>query len=201
MTLLTKIPLALTALRACLGPLVLLLAILWPNQIAFGICLTIAFLSDIFDGIIARRLNIATEGLRRLDSIADSIFYVAAAGAAWLLHPQAILDRIQPILVLIALEIVRYVFDYYKYRRETSYHMWSSKLWGIFLFIGFMSLLAFNDQGIFVTLFIYIGILADIEGLAISLTLKKWTHDVPTIFHALRLRAAQANQKTLNTSL
>jgi phosphatidylglycerophosphate synthase len=127
-TLLTKITLALTALRALLGPLVLLLAILWPNQIAFGICLTIAFLSDIFDGIIARRLNIATEGLRRLDSIADSIFYVAAAGAAWLLHPQAILDRIQPILVLIALEIVRYVFDYYKYRRETSYHMWSSKL-------------------------------------------------------------------------
>jgi phosphatidylglycerophosphate synthase len=196
-TLLTKITLALTALRALLGPLVLLLAILWPNQIAFGICLTIAFLSDIFDGIIARRLNIATEGLRRLDSIADSIFYVAAAGAAWLLHPQAILDRIQPILVLIALEIVRYVFDYYKYRRETSYHMWSSKLWGIFLFIGFMSLLAFNDQGIFVTLFIYIGILADIEGLAISLTLKKWTHDVPTIFHALRLRAAQANQKNI----
>jgi hypothetical protein len=60
-----------------------------------------------------------------------------------------------------------------------------------------MSLLAFNDQGIFVTLFIYIGILADIEGLAISLTLKKWTHDVPTIFHALRLRAAQANQKNI----
>jgi phosphatidylglycerophosphate synthase len=193
MTLLIKIPLALTALRAFLGPLVLLLAVVWPNQIAFGICLTIAFLSDIFDGIIARRLNIATEGLRRIDSIADSIFYIGAAGAAWILHPQAILDRIHPILTLLALEILRYVIDYYKYRRETSYHMWSSKLWGIFLFVGFMSLLAFNAEGLIVTLFIYIGIVADIEGLAISLTLKKWTHDVPTIFHALRLRAAQAD--------
>jgi phosphatidylglycerophosphate synthase len=196
-TLSKKLPLALTATRAILGPVVLLLAILWPDPIAFGLCLTIAFLSDIFDGIIARRLNIATEGLRRLDSIADSIFYIGAAGAAWILHPQAILDRIYPILILLALEILRYIIDYYKYRRETSYHMWSSKLWGIFLFIGFMSLLAFNDQGIFVTLFIYIGIVADIEGLAISLTLKKWTHDVPTIFHALRLRAAQRNEKNI----
>lgn len=195
MTLFIKIPLALTALRAFLGPLVLLLAILWPNHIAFGVCLTIAFLSDIFDGIIARKLNIATEGLRRFDSIADSIFYICAAGAAWLLHPQAIKDRMLAILILFALEMIRYALDYYKYRRETSYHMWSSKLWGIFLFLGFMSLLAFNTEGILVTLSIYMGIVADIEGLAISLILRNWVHDVPTIFHAFRLRTARLNSE------
>lgn len=189
MILLTNIPLALTAIRTLLGPVLLLLVFMWPNPIAFGFCLTVAFLSDIFDGIIARRLNMATEGLRRLDSIADSIFYICAAGAAWMLYPQAIKDRMLPMLMLLTVEILRYAIDYWKYRRETSYHMWSSKLWGIFLFLGFMSLLAFDTDGIFVTLSIYMGIVADLEGLAISLTLKKWTHDVPTICHAFRQRA------------
>ena len=50
----------------------------------FGVCLILAFLSDVFDGILARRLNVATPDLRRLDSIADSTFYLAALLAALL---------------------------------------------------------------------------------------------------------------------
>jgi phosphatidylglycerophosphate synthase len=65
----------------------------------------VAFLSDIFDGILARRLGVATANLRRLDSAADSA---------------------------------------------------------------------------------YVGIAADLEGLAISLILLTWQADVPTIFHAYR---------------
>jgi CDP-diacylglycerol--glycerol-3-phosphate 3-phosphatidyltransferase len=67
--------------------------------------------------------------------------------------------------------------------------MWSSKLWGIFLFVGFFSLLALDTPGLPVTLAIYVGIIADIEGLAISLILPEWKTDVPTFFHALRIRS------------
>jgi CDP-diacylglycerol--glycerol-3-phosphate 3-phosphatidyltransferase len=86
------------------------------------------------------------------------------------------------------LELLRYVVDYAKYRRETSYHMWSSKLWGIFLFAGFLSLLGFGHAGVLVTLAIVMGIVADIEGLLISAVLKDWRHDVPTVVHAWRIR-------------
>ena len=86
------------------------------------------------------------------------------------------------------IEIVRYLFDWYKYRRETSYHMWSSKLWGIFLFIGFFYILVYGRTGIWTPLAIYVGIIADLEGLAISLLLPRWRNDVPTIFHAFKLR-------------
>jgi CDP-diacylglycerol--glycerol-3-phosphate 3-phosphatidyltransferase len=182
--------LALTALRALLAPVMVLLALLHPSPVGFAVCLVVAFLSDVFDGIIARRLKVATPNLRRLDSIADSIFYAAATFAAWHLHPAVIAEHIGALVVLGALEIARYAFDLKKFGREASYHMWSSKLWGIALFAGFLALLVFGASGAAVAAAIYIGIVADIEGLAISMVLAEWKTDVPSLLHAYRQRSA-----------
>jgi phosphatidylglycerophosphate synthase len=182
------VPLALTALRALLAPVIVVLAVLYPKPTAFAICLIVALLSDIFDGVIARRLNVATPNLRRLDSIADSIFYVAAVFCAWYLYPEVITEHSAALAVLGALELIRYVFDFKKFGREASYHMWSSKLWGIALCAGFFSLLVFGQSGLAVTAAIYMGIFADIEGLAISVVLNQWRTDVPSLVHAYRLR-------------
>lgn len=185
---LRALPLALTTLRALLAPVVVALALLLPSRPAFGACLAAAFLSDLFDGIVARRLGVATPALRRLDSAADTLFYVAATFAAWHLHPDAIRQRAGMLAALVALELARYAFDAWKFRREASYHMWSSKLWGIALFAGFVALLAFDADGVLVDLAVLVGIVADIEGLAISAVMPHWQSDVPTIVHAWRLR-------------
>ncbi len=182
------LPLALTALRVVLAPIVVLLAIMQPSPIAFGVCLIIAFLSDVFDGILARRLNVATPNLRRLDSLADSVFYLCATFAVWTLYPAVIMEHMLALMLLGALEAARYIFDLRKFGREASYHMWSSKLWGVALFAGFFSLLALGASGIAVSAAIYIGIIADIEGLAISIIMTEWKTDVPSFIHAIRLR-------------
>lgn len=165
-----------------------LLAVAWPNPSAFGACLVTAFLSDVFDGVVARRLGIATPNLRRLDSIADSLFYVGALFAAWYLHPQALVAHRTAFVVLVLLEISRYAFDLRKFGREASYHMWSSKIWGLALFAGFFSLLVLGRSGWAVGLAVWLGIIADVEGLAISALLRGWRNDVPSIIHALRQR-------------
>jgi CDP-diacylglycerol--glycerol-3-phosphate 3-phosphatidyltransferase len=183
-----RVPLALTVLRAALAPVMVLLALAWPAPAAFAACLVAAFLSDLFDGIIARRLGVAAPGLRRLDSLADSIFYVAALFAAWHLHPRAIRDHAAALVVLGALEAARYAFDLRKFGKEASYHMWSSKLWGLALFAGFFALLVSGEERFFVAAAIWVGIVADVEGLAISWTLAEWRTDVPTILHARRRR-------------
>ena len=171
-----------------MAPVVLFLAICYPSRVAFGACLVMAFLSDVFDGILARRLGVATPTLRRLDSIADSVFYIAAVFAAWFLHPTAIQECLVALLVLGALELARYAFDFAKFGREASYHMWSSKLWGIALFAGFFALLALGISGLPVSVAVYTGIIADVEGLAISMVLREWRTDVPTLIHAFRFR-------------
>ena len=185
----STIPLGLTLLRALLAPVIILIAVYHPDPLALGVCLSLAFLSDVFDGIIARRLNVATPALRRLDSIADTIFYAAAVFTVWHLYPNVILGNASALIILAVAEVGRYVYDFAKFRREASYHMWSAKFWGICLFIGFFVVLALDDWSeIPIRIAIYVGILADIEGLAISFVLKECKTDVPTIFHALRLR-------------
>ena len=186
-----NIPILLTALRALLAPVVVLLSLFAPLPLAFAACLIAALLSDIFDGVLARRLGIATENLRRLDSVADTLFYVACVFAAWHLYPAAINRHVESLASLIALEVIRYIVDLLRFRREASYHMWSSKLWGVALFVGFFSLLVFGSNGAAVSCAIYVGIAADIEGLVISFVLPRWRADVPTFVHALRLRRTE----------
>jgi phosphatidylglycerophosphate synthase len=178
----------LTGLRALLAPVVLLLSIFAPRPGAFAFCLLAAFISDVFDGIIARRLNVATPTIRRLDSAADTLFYAACVFAAWRLYPTAIVERAVPLGLLVALEVLRYGLDFIKFRREASYHMWSSKLWGISLFVGFFWLLVLGSQGATVSFAIFAGIAADLEGITISVILPKWQSDVPSFIHAIRER-------------
>ena len=181
-----RIPLGLTLVRAPLGPVVLVAAFYGPNRLLFGCCLTLAFLSDVFDGVIARRLGVATPSLRRLDSIVDTVFYACAALAALRLYPAALEAHAGSIVALIALELTRYVVDWLKFRRVASYHMWSSKLWGLLLFTAFVALLVFGRADWILSVAIYAGIVADLEGLAISWRLSESRTDVASIVHALR---------------
>jgi CDP-diacylglycerol--glycerol-3-phosphate 3-phosphatidyltransferase len=188
---LNNLPIALTALRALLAPVLLMLAFSKPNPVAMGACLVIAFLSDIFDGIVARRLGVATPNLRRLDSVADTVFYVAALIVACHLHASAMADHYVALAVLGALEVSRYLLDLAKFGKEASYHMWSPKLWGITLFAGFFALLVLGASDFWVATAIYTGIVADIEGLIISILLKEWRSDVPSFIHAYKVKLRQ----------
>jgi phosphatidylglycerophosphate synthase len=186
-----SVPVLLTGLRALLAPVVVLLSLFAPLPQALAVCLIVAFLSDIFDGVLARRLGIATANLRRLDSVADTLFYAGCVFAAWYLYPAAITQHAGSLVALGILEVVRYALDFLKFRREASYHMWSSKVWGVALFAGFFGLLVMGSSGAVVSWAIYLGIVADVEGLLISLVLPRWQADVPTLVHALRVRRAE----------
>jgi len=186
--LLLRIPKGLTLTRAALAPVMVALALWAPSRVALSTCLCVAFLSDVFDGIIARALGIATPALRRLDSLADTLFYVAATWAVWHLHPAALGARRWLLAVLVGLELSRYLYDACKFRREASYHLWSSKLWGIALFAAFVAVLGCGVDNALVDAALWIGIVADAEGLAVSAVLPAWQTDVPTLWHALRAR-------------
>lgn len=187
-----QIPLALVILRLCLAPALLGTALLHPDRTVFAVCLVGALLSDYFDGVIARRLGVATAGLRRLDSITDTLFYICALVAALVTSYELVRPYFPALVVLLLIEVLRYAYDIWKFGKEASYHMWSSKLWGLLLFIGMCSLLVLHRGGWPVALAILWGIAADLEGLAISMMLRKWQADVPTLWHARKLAKAGA---------
>ena len=152
-----------------------------------AVAIVAALLSDIYDGIIARRLGVETTALRRADSVADTIFYAAAAWSAWLLAPTAVRSVGRTLALLLVLEVLRYAFDYAKFRREASYHSYAAKLWGLVLALALILLLAFNISG-WLHAAIWVGIVSDIEGLAISIALPVWSHDIRSIVHVLKAR-------------
>lgn len=183
-----SLPWALVWLRLLLAPLMLLLAWGWPEPSAFGACLVLAFFSDVFDGVLARRWGSVTPTLRRVDSLVDTLFCLAALGAVWIDHPETVRDAAVLLGVLLALEALRYAVDLGRFGREASYHMWSAKLWAVVLYVAFFMMLVEGQGGAWVTAALLLGIVSDLEGLSVSLLLPEWRYDVPSLLHAWRLR-------------
>ncbi|HET7456231.1 MAG TPA: CDP-alcohol phosphatidyltransferase family protein [Gemmatimonadaceae bacterium] len=197
----TVMVLALTALRVALAPLLVLLARHGAGQppssssagggvaiagVAYVACCVAAFLSDVFDGVLARRWRVDGPTVRRLDSAADTVFYVAAAWSVWIARPDVVHDYARGALVVVALELLRYAVDYLKFGREASYHAWSAKAWGLSLFAALVATMGFGRPRGFVDAAVLLGVVADLEGLAMSLVLPRWTHDVRGIGAAAR---------------
>ena len=182
-----QIPLALTLLRLVLAPLMLLLSG-GPHPVLFGLILTAAFLSDIFDGVLARRLGVATASLRRLDSAVDIVFYLGVGAALWRLRPEVVRAHLVLVAAVVGLEVLRLAIERLKYGRKASYHLWSAKAWGIALFAGSLALLCFDGRSFWFALMLWPGVIENLEGLAVTCLLPVWIHDVPTVFQVRRLR-------------
>jgi CDP-diacylglycerol--glycerol-3-phosphate 3-phosphatidyltransferase len=186
--------LGLTALRLLLGPLLVWMALRGiAGAPAVALCLA-ALASDYFDGVLARRHKVDTPALRRFDSATDTVFFLSAAWAAWLLHADLLRPWLWLALAVVVLEIARYAFDLAKFRREAAYHAWSAKVWGLSLFAALVALFGFGSAVPLVPLALGLGIVADSEGLAISVVLPVWAHDVKSIVHARRIRVAHRSQ-------
>jgi CDP-diacylglycerol--glycerol-3-phosphate 3-phosphatidyltransferase len=184
----TRLPALLVALRAVLGPVILAAGLRhWPWHWPVAI-LIVAFLSDVFDGVLARRLGVATAGLRLADSIVDIGFYLCVAASCLLGYPEVWRQHRTGILLVAALEAGRWIFDLIKFGRIASYHMWSAKLWGILLFLGFVEVFARGGPDGFFTAAIVVGVVNELEGFLASLILPRWRHDVPSVWHALAMR-------------
>ncbi|RYE23425.1 MAG: CDP-alcohol phosphatidyltransferase family protein [Sphingobacteriaceae bacterium] len=185
-----KLPISLIYLRLLLGPLLTLLSFLqvtYYSTIAI-IILSVGLLSDIFDGIIARRLNISTQKFRRLDSTTDLIFFSFVGIATLTACPSFFQTNIVKLLILFGFEAFTYVICYLKFKKEIATHTISSKIWTLVLFSTLIQVIATCTSNILFELCFYIGILTRLEIIAIVMILKVWSNDVPTFYHAVLLR-------------
>jgi phosphatidylglycerophosphate synthase len=182
-----RISLGITLLRLALAPTLILLARARAPGWLLACVLVAGFVSDVVDGIVARRASAVTPFLRRLDSSVDTVFYLAVAYAAWVLHPEPLRRLAVPIGAVIGGEALNYVVALARFRREASYHARSAKLWGLLLFLALLLLLG-TGSAVLLPVALTAGIVAEVETLAITMTLPSWRHDVPSVWHAWRIR-------------
>lgn len=189
-----QLPILLIYTRLVLGPLIIILSALQVthyNIIAISI-IVIGVLSDIFDGIIARRLQISTQKLRRLDSSADQIFFMAEAVATYLQCPDFFKTHSLQIAILLGFEGLTYIVCFIKFRKEIATHSFGAKLWTLVLCATLIEIVWHCQSAILFEICFWFGLVTRLEIIAIILTLKAWTNDVPTIYHARQLRLGKA---------
>ena len=182
-----KIPAALIAFRALMIFVVPVLG--WYGHGYFlALVILLATLSDIFDGIIARRLGISTVNLRKADSTVDLFFWLASMTALYFLRPDAVMRNIVIVFYAIAAEILEQLICWLRFHRMTATHARSAKFMGLCLLVG-MIVLACYGSSVVAFWIIGIGITVSIfDGCAIVVLLPTWEADVPSAWEAWRLR-------------
>jgi phosphatidylglycerophosphate synthase len=183
--------LALTLLRLALAPVVVALGLTRSGGVAVAVLLVVGFLSDVFDGVVARRTGTATPILRRLDSMVDTVFYLGIAVAAWMLHRAEIRPLLPLILLVIATELGTNALCWLRFRREASYHAWSARMFGLALFAALLMLFAAGSPALILPAFV-VGLLSHIENAAITHVLPEWRYDVRSLFIACQIRQRHA---------
>lgn len=193
--LLQRIPMALVVLRFGLGPL--LLAGVWLGMpgIWVAIGFVIGFLSDVFDGVIARRLKVVTAGLRQADSWADITFYLCLGLGFGLRYADGLYEVRVGLLAFVVVWLLWALVNLVKYQRLASYHTYLAKACGIAVCVAVLAMFIVGSVGWTTWLAIGLGVAYNLEEIAMTLVLPVWTHDVPTVFHALKIREQLLNEK------
>ncbi|MBI1846267.1 MAG: CDP-alcohol phosphatidyltransferase family protein [Candidatus Rokubacteria bacterium] len=184
------LPALLIAFRVVAGPLLLVDALDGEAGAGFVVLFLAAFLSDVLDGVIARRLGVASAGLRRADSLADLVLYACVFASAWLVHRDVVLAFRWPLAAVVATLLAAYAVSLIKFGRPPSYHAYSAKAWGLLLGVATVALFGFGYAGLALWGAILGGVVNNLEDVAITLVLPRGAHDIPTLAAALRLRAA-----------
>ncbi|MFN4362599.1 CDP-alcohol phosphatidyltransferase family protein [Chryseobacterium hispalense] len=193
------IPYLLIAIRFILAPVIISLAYFSGEESKFLILILMYFglITDIFDGIIARKAGVSSEKLRRLDSQTDLIFWLSLGFAAYFLNTDLIEGEWKGILLLFVMEALCYIVSWIKFGKETCTHAFLSKMWGLSLLIAFTYLIGFQQAGWAFYLTVALGFIAHIDVIVIILILPRWQYDVPSSYHAWQIRKGKNRKKSV----
>ena len=183
-----QIPWLMAAARAVLGPVLIVGAECGWNGLALAAIVAAALLSDIYDGVLARRWKCDTAGVRLFDSMADTVFYLCTAVALWITLPLLWRSYAGLLVGLLALEGVRFAFDFVKFGKPASYHSYLAKAWGLVMAIAVIGSFAARRASVLIPVALVLGILCNVEGLAMSWVMPLWRKDIKTLREAWGIR-------------
>ena len=185
-----KIPVLLIYSRLIIGFVLILLSYLKIEHYSiYAITLlTIGLLTDVFDGIIARHLKFSNQQLRRLDCTIVQVFFISVAIATYIQCPAFFANNAAKLIVLFSFEAFTYIVSYIKFKKEIATHSIGAKLWTLTLFATLVQIMAQCESVVLFNICFWLGLITRLEIVTIILLLKKWTNDVPTFLHAIKLR-------------
>ena len=187
-TILHKIPHALLYSRLVIAILIIVFSFTAVSPKIIVALSIYAILSDVFDGIIARRLNISTVEMRQLDTKIDTVFWFSCLFYICITHAQFLKTHLFQISILVFSELFIIAFGFLKFEERISYHTIFSKFWALLLLWFFIDLVLNNPSHYSFLISFWYGIFVQLEILIIAIVLKQNQTDIPSFLKAIKLR-------------
>jgi len=159
-----SLPNVLSVVRLGASPLLL---------VATGVVPTMGLLvalgtTDVLDGWLARRWRVVSAAGARLDSAADTVFFLSLMGALVLSRGAALAPWLVWVLPVLVIRLASGLVSLARHHRWASLHTWANKVSGVLVFAA-CGLFLLVDDVIVVALALGIATLAALEELALWL--------------------------------
>ncbi len=160
----------LTALRLLMIPGLWVLALLG-MPFYLGIGLAVAGLTDVLDGILARRYGQATEFGSHFDSVVDHLLNLSVVLWLLLLRPEFFREQLVPLLIWAAFGLTALAVGWAKFGKVGDLHLYSAKAASFLanLFVIYLFLFADYSRTVFYIVLV-MCILAAVETIVVYLT-------------------------------
>jgi CDP-diacylglycerol--glycerol-3-phosphate 3-phosphatidyltransferase len=177
---------SITGYRILAAP-VLIILVLTNHQDIFKWLLGVSFLTDMADGILARKLRVTSLFGSKMDSIGDDLTIIAALVGAFVFKHEFFAGYLGIILVMLGLFVVQIVLALIKYKRATNFHTYMAKLaaWyqGCFLVLLFL----LPHPVIWIFYLAAISTIIDlVEEIIIVFVLPEWETNVKGLYWVLK---------------
>lgn len=185
-----NIPNTLCAIRF-FGSLIML-ALTWTDLSQSGFLALIVFLlaTDWIDGKLAILLHQRTRLGAKLDSIADATFYASVLLVTWYLKSDFLRAELPWIVAALLAYAVNIASSFAKFRRFAAYHTRAAKTGWLVVSIAIISI--FADWSPWALRIASAGVMIiNLEETAITFVLRRPHVDVPSLYHAIKLRREQ----------
>jgi CDP-diacylglycerol--glycerol-3-phosphate 3-phosphatidyltransferase len=177
-----RLPFVLTTLRLLLGPIALACALAGVTRFVYLPILIAATLSDIFDGILARKFGVATPALRRYDSITVIIYFLFTLVVAWILCRPVITSNLWLIALMLLSEAGCILICLVRFGKFPATHSYLAKFYALCLPCCLIALLVFNAGSWAIVTAAIVALVTNSEIIAIHLLMNFPPVDVPSIF-------------------
>ena len=149
--------------------------------------IAISFLTDVIDGYLARKFNVASIIGAKLDSIADDLTILVAMAAVFVFKAEFLKQERFIFIFLFALLLIQTVYALFRYGKISSFHTYMAKIAAI-LQGSFFILLFFLPEPLYPLFYIaaFVTGMELLEELIITHFLPEWETNVKGLYWVLK---------------
>lgn len=178
------VPNILSVSRIVLLP-VLYVFIMFKMYLSFTVAYAILGMTDMFDGMIARKFNMKTEIGKQLDSIADLFFFLSSAYFIYVLYTEYLNPNLILLFVFLGILVASFVISYIFCGKIILMHTFLAKLCAVLVY--FLVILSyFFNTTLLITFIICAYIVTFIEAILMFIKFGNIDPDTVSIFSLLK---------------